>query len=357
MQFIKSKLSSGGSNFPSSSPWGKAEKQPAQPTGLDAEKNDLLDKHITIVEGLIVFSRDFVLSLDGMITNVNKLVEVVRAVEPSWAVDSAHSHYECKAQAWSMAMGIKATAPRVGKELKRYLVDLERIGEAAKAAQALLARKTQAQQDRNHYMLKLSVLQEEGEQHGRSGTGEQAQRVQRNQEKLARAQQHLDDCNEAVELVLERSLHQNTSSIVSALHSIAQIASCGWFVSTGAVVCRSLQSAGQSEAEARQPKQQPPPPPQGPCENAARSGVLVLPPSLAQDHFDPPSAFDPADPLASRDGSLLPEPSRLNPTASSVDETEEATSTFEQLSVRELKELLRASGVSGSGCVEKKGPH
>mmetsp|Transcript_24010 Transcript_24010/g.44149 ORF Transcript_24010/g.44149 Transcript_24010/m.44149 type:complete len:607 (+) Transcript_24010:99-1919(+) len=315
-------------------------------SSADLDKHQALAHRAAVAEGLASFAREFVLSLDSMLTMVNQFLEVVRSIDSGWLGSS-----ESKAHVWAMSMGIKATAPAVNKELKKHLKSLEQVAAGSKAAQTILERRGRAQQERNHYLLKLHALRDEQadrERQGKSSNVDQLTRLARNEEKLAKAEQELDACNEAVEQALEIQLQRGQSMLVAALHNISQVIACGWFVSTGAVVCKALHQAensdGAATSDAKSPgtaqatETAPPEPPP-----AASEGILVLPQSLVGECLEPPERFDPADPFGGQ--TAMPEPSGLDARRPSV--------PLESLSVRQLRECMQQHGLSDAGCIEK----
>lgn len=320
-------------------------------SAADLDRHQALAHRAAVAEGLASFARDFVLNLDSMLTMVNRFLDVVRSIDSQWLGRS-----DSKAHVWAMSMGIKATAPAVNKELKKHLKSLEQVASGSKAAQTILERRGRAQQERNHYLLKLHALRDEQadrDRQGKGATADQLQRLARNEEKLAKAEQELDACNEAVEQALEIQLQRGQTMLVAALHNISQVIACGWFVSTGAVVCKALHQAerssdGASASNAKSPEKDkatrtaPPEPPTTTSESSA-SGVLVLPQSLVGECLEPPDRFNPADPFGGQ--TAMPEPSGLDARRPSV--------PLESLSVRQLRECMQQHGLSDAGCIEK----
>eukprot|EP00927_Polykrikos_kofoidii_P047806 TRINITY_DN42092_c0_g1_i1.p1 TRINITY_DN42092_c0_g1~~TRINITY_DN42092_c0_g1_i1.p1 ORF type:complete len:665 (-),score=104.20 TRINITY_DN42092_c0_g1_i1:168-2162(-) len=347
MQTLIGRLSSGQEvlmNRLQSATWKRTRHFEGQMCGEDADALKSVGAQRDVASGLLGFTRDFLLTLDGMIDMTNRLLEVVRSIDPTWLEDSASG--ECKAQVWALTMAIKATTPRVSAELKHHITGLERVVESTKIHQALLERKAKYQMERNHYMLKLQVLKEEVAERdntGRQPSAEQMQRIGRNEDKLCKAQRDLDEATEAANAVVKGQAQRSRTAILSALHGVAKIAACGWFASTGAVVCRALQSASEAGARASsnvdveeiEPK-----------EESSQAGVVVLPLALADDRFEPPARFDPHNPLAAESGTVLPEPSGLaeNLAAVASCEEQEESAEQEQPSVSDLRErLLRES--------------
>mmetsp|Transcript_61 Transcript_61/g.216 ORF Transcript_61/g.216 Transcript_61/m.216 type:complete len:590 (+) Transcript_61:172-1941(+) len=346
MQAVRSKLSSGPQILKNKlqGQWKQRSKELGPPTaGADGESYKCFDRHRLAAEGVALFAREFTRSLDEVIAIINRLLAVVRCIEPQWLTEGHEQ--EATAHIWALVMGVKATATPVGKELKRHLKTLEQVSTRAKAAQELLERKYHAQQERNHYLLKLQGLREENqerEQQGRGASAEQLQRLARNEEKLSRSQQRLDELEEDVQVSLDRHLEAGRRTITAALHGAAQVVACGWFVSTGAVVCRALQQTGATEEEVGKAAAA-----TGTAsQEAAASGVFQLPPRLAAERFEPPGRFDPADPLA-ESRTEMPAPSGL------PSDVPEEPVPLELLTVKELRERLRERGISESGCVEK----
>lgn len=345
-------------------------------TGADGENFSKLEHHISVAEGLAKFARDFVLSLDCTLKMVNSFIETVRAVDSDWLQGGAHA--ESGAYVWAMAMGITATVPAVSKELQRHLKTLEATVAGSRTAQKALSRKAKAQQERNHYMLKLQTLHDEMHERRAAGRGssvEQQQRLVRNEEKLAQAQRELDSYADAASDVVERQIERGKSALIAELHGISQVVACGFFASTGAVVCKSLHRAGEaqrSEEAADQPD----------------DGVVVLPASVSKGaRLEPSGKFDPSNPLGGGEqpsAVALPEPSGLlllqddglpevwypdegetspsaagrqcaAPSPTAVPEAEGGVEVpLEDLPVQRLKHLLRANGLSDEGCLEKK---
>ncbi|CAE8636041.1 unnamed protein product [Polarella glacialis] len=250
-------------------------------------------------------------------------------------------------------MGVKATAPRVCQEVRRHLRSLQQVKDSILQSRQTLEQKRLALQERNHYSLKLQVLRaefDERERHGRGLPKEQLQRVSRNQEKIAWAESQLGDSAKAVSKVAEEHLNRTRSPLVAALHGLSQSAACGWFISTGAVVCRALgeasAAAGEQAADASPQKEREPPAQQV-------KGVLQLPDILASEDLKPPDRFDPSNPFGAD-----PSPTRPISEEEEEDLAEDGAAIFdetplEQLRVRELRDRIKARGLSYVGCVEK----
>lgn len=166
--------------------------------------------------------------------------------------------------------------------------------------------------------------------------------------------------------------------MVTSVRSVAQVVCCGWFISTGAVICRALQQAsdaysareasgGRSAGEDASPSSAS----VRAADAAAGAGsggrplrqlldvprseqkqteevIFVLPESLRGESMEPPGIFDPSDPL-SRSATGMPAPSGLE----TKDEEEAAEMSLDELTVQQLQELLQAHGLSDSGCMEK----
>lgn len=342
----------------SSQPKSRAGEFEAALVGADAESHRVLGHHIDLADGLIAFATHFVLALDGTLALVDALLSVVRAVEPQWL--SPGEHTTAKAQVWAVAMGVKATAPRVAKELRAHLTSLEEVKKATLEARVTLEKKGHAQQERNHYLLKVQGMRmelEERQAAGKTPSSEQLERLVRNQEKLAKAELDLDDAAVRAKNALEQQRLRNRTSLMGSLRDLAQTVSCGWFISTGAVVCRALQEASATEHTEQSPPEQKPAKPQRPHPR----GVLELPSNLDGDLLEPPSRFNPLDPFGEE--ASMPGPVGLELCLLPVSPEEEAVPSnstqqpsiaeVSSLSVRELRERLRRLGVPHQHCVEK----
>lgn len=309
--------------------------------GADFTLNQTLTHHFKMADGLAQVASDFLHNLKQMITMVDGLLEVARTVDPKFLGDV--SHMECKAHIWALAMGVKATAPHVGEEVKRRFQKLENIRTETKTAQMGLENKGRAQYARNHYLLKLQVLkteQAEREEQGRKHTAEQLQRLARTEAKLAKAEQELDRCAEVVGSYKDQ-VQQNKATLGESLNALAQAFSCAWFVSTGAVVCQALNQAENSGRQATAPP---------PAESNMR--VLVLPSGFSAAQFEPSGRFDAEDPFGR--GNLDTQEETSSPLhEDSPNHKALYNNELEKYTVRQLRTLLQERGLSDKGCIEK----
>lgn len=366
MQALLARLSS------SSGVLRKKKARVAAPVGADGEAHRNLGHHKTVAQSLVHFCRDFAEGLDKCVAAIGQLLEVIRTAEPMRSGEDQDAY--AMIHAWALAMGVKATAPCVGKRLQRHVGALERLAEAAEAGRSLLEQKSVAQQERNHYMLKLQMLYEDRDdrrRQGKSCSSEQLAKLARNEEKLARAEHRLEDCARAAAIALSNEIEQSRASVLSELHEVAQVVACAWFVSTGAVICRAIQTAESAASAATtaagEDKFDKPTTP--PSRMQLMDGVVVLPQTVDPAKLDLPGTYNPADPL-SPTGVAMPEPTGLARPLNSeagddaktlpTDEKEgepqvqPGTSHYSSLPVRRLRELLRQRGVSDAGCTEKQ---
>lgn len=319
-----------------------------------------LDKHKAMATGVAQFLRDFIMSLDQILASFARFLDLVKTLDPSW-FDSETDRAKSQVFSWALAMGLKATAPIVTSELKRHLKRLEEVRQAAVDVQCQLQTRDQRHQEMNHYMSKISNLLEERERlekSGRTVPQELIQKIQRNQSKLSRSESELLRGNDVANKGLKKEL-ENRGELLRACFDVTQIITCGFFVSTGAVICKAIHEAeteASEDAAARASR--------APCSPA----LLDLPPDHpSREVLQPPEVFDPKDPLG---GTLIPEPSGLgeepdpliseirrdsapNPDPLGGKEILVVGEELERLPVRRLKELLDSRGISSEGCVEK----
>eukprot|EP00928_Gymnodinium_smaydae_P022574 TRINITY_DN18912_c0_g1_i1.p1 TRINITY_DN18912_c0_g1~~TRINITY_DN18912_c0_g1_i1.p1 ORF type:complete len:521 (-),score=78.35 TRINITY_DN18912_c0_g1_i1:238-1740(-) len=242
-------------------------------SGTDAEHYRLLRNDVSTAELLTAFAQDFAKGLDDLMVVVDKLAIACCCLDDEQRLSMDTITKEVKAYVWALASGVKATAPQVSRETKRRGKQLEELHKASSEACEALEKKSAAQQERNHYLLKLQTLREEAQDRysrGQATSADQAQRIQRNEAKLARSQQVLD----RTETIVQKRLRENAPALISAFHGLVQTVSCGWFVSTGAVVCRTL---NQTDADAS------PAPSQSPASESLGSVVAAIPSSSHQD--------------------------------------------------------------------------
>jgi len=188
-------------------------------------------------------------------------------------------------------------------------------------------------------------------------------RLARNEDKLRKADQLLDACEHQANVALNGQFARSRSAIMAALHGVGQIASCGWFVSTGAVICKALQETRENEKDTSQ--EVPAPEEVAPVQMSTApqsNGVLVLPSTMAGDTLEPLSKYDPQNPFGPETWTPPPVLSRGNSLQSSTEKDTfhqqdavaiQADSPLESLSVKQLRERMRSSGISDTGCVEK----
>lgn len=344
----------------------------------DKARGWILDKHLSIAEGMFAFVRDFVVSLDQTLENINVLVDIVRSMDAqlmAFDTESQTGFGETKIQVWALAVGIKVAVPEVSKELKQHLEELDSIRQATANARAELQKKILVSKD-------IQDLRAEREKllGGTSDTLKKAsssatlspqkrQQLEKSEKKITEVRQMVEELDRGIDVQVQRG----RTSLMTLINGIAQAVSCGWYVSTGAVVCRSIQWAEAREASTS---------PDGKGAEASSAAPADQPRRGASDvwgerrgyarlPFIPPSSeFDPAHPLSedvsmpkpsglaysfSVNGTAVPRIGSTRSTDSGVvrEADAELDDWLQAQPVKHLKELLQTHGLTDKGCVEK----
>lgn len=339
-------------------------------SAADKARGWILDKHLSIAEGMFAFVRDFVVSLDQTLENINVLVDIVRSMDAQLMAFDTESHTgfgETKIQVWALAVGIKVAVPEVSKELKKHLEELDSIRQATANARAELQKKILVAKD----IQDLRAEREKLKKASSSATvsPQKRQQLEKSEKKLTEVRQMVEELDRGIDVQVQRG----RTSLMTLINGIAQAVSCGWYVSTGAVVCRSIQWAEAREASTSPDGKGAEAPSAAPADQPRRgaSDVWGERRGYARLPFIPPSSeFDPAHPLSedvsmpkpsglaysfSVNGTTVPRIGSTRSTDSGVvrEADAELDDWLQAQPVKHLKELLQTHGLTDKGCVEK----